>query len=156
MKDQHITSQFKKMRTYGIAIFVVLLLFHLAALSAVYWLERQEVRSDLEDASRDAATRDIDSDELQSLSERDGIIRLRRDNDEKGEGFSEREIGGRDYYIYESPDQPFITARYEGDIQQEIVKIAAVLAALYIGECLALLSWWFYLRDEINQIFTVK
>lgn len=149
---------FKRIRTYGEMLFLVLFMMHAIAFFAFRWFETRESRLELSDIAR-SVSQSPDRFAAQHdgvvLRYPNGVIILQKNSRDTQNGFHEMKISGREYLVYTDNDSNILVAKPESDTHEELLKVLLVLAVLYFGEIVVLLGWWFYLKDQIKELFNV-
>lgn len=161
MKPTHVSQHkvlhhhHKHVLNHGLWLMGLLFVFHVLAFGVFYFLEVSELRSNLIDLSQTTNTESFGSRYLQESPSESSII-LKRDDDEgEKDGFSERKIGGHDFYVYQDPDSKYIVAKSEEDLQDELVKVGAILGVLFLVECLTFFFWYNNIKELIKEIFSI-
>lgn len=144
----------KHVLKHGLWLIALLLVFHVIAFGVFYFLEVREIRADLVRLSETTNTDLFNSRYLQETPSESSVV-LRRDEDEGEEGFSERRIGGHDFYVYQNPDSKYIVAKSEEGLQSELVKVGAILAVLFFVECLTFFFWYSNIKELLKEIFSI-
>lgn len=139
-------------------LFIVLLVMHAIAFFAFRWFETRELHSELSDIARSVSqSPDRFVAQQNGVISRypNGVIILQKNSRDAQNGFHEMNISGRDYLVYTDNDSNILVAKPESDIHEELLKVLSVLIVLYFGEVVVLLGWWFYLKDQIKELFNV-
>ncbi len=140
---------------HGIVLIIILGVFHAIAFGAFYYLEKQELRQNLMDFSEQTTDQSFDNRYLQESPSESYVILKNEKEEDRHEGFSERRIGNHDYYVYQSPNSPYIVAKSEAGVQREVVKVGAILAVLYLVECITFFFWYNNIKELIKEIFSI-
>ncbi len=154
--EQHkvLHHQHKHVLRHGLWLIALLFVFHVIAFGVFYFLEVREIRADLVALSQNTNSDSFESRYLQETPSDSSII-LRKDEDEDGEGFSERKIGGHDFYVYQNPDSDYIVAKSEEALQSELLKVGSILGVLFLVECLTFFFWYTNIKELLKEIFSI-
>lgn len=155
-QEQHkvLHHHHKHVLRHGLWLIALLFVFHVIAFGVFYFLEVREIRADLVALSQNTNTESFGSRYLQETPSDSSVI-LRKDEDEGEEGFSERKIGGHDFYVYQDPESDYIVAKSEEGLQSELIKVGAILAVLFLVECLTFFFWYTNIKELLKEIFSI-
>jgi len=140
-----------EVRNYGIAVLLGLFVLNGATLGALNWIEISELRNELVKYAETIPAPDVNNPE-QTINLPEEIIALRVQTNDRV-GFYETSIGGQDYLAYADANKHYVLMKSEGNIKEETLSFAIALGALYIGEVILLLGWWFFVRAKIREIY---
>lgn len=140
-------------RNYGIAVLLALLALNGVTLGALHWIESNELRNELVVYMETLPAPDVTKPE-QTINLPEKIIVLRTKANDRV-GFYETSIGGQDFLAYADANKHYVLIESELIIQKETRNFAVALGALYLGELVLLLGWWFFIRSKIREIFEV-
>ena len=140
-----------EVRNYGIAVLLGLFVLNGATLGALNWIELSELRSELVKYAETLPAPDVNNPE-QTINLPEEIIALRVQTNDRV-GFYETSIGGQDYLAYADANKHYVLMKSEGNIKEETLSFAIALGALYFGEVILLLGWWFFVRAKIREIY---
>lgn len=138
-------------RNYGIVVLIALFALNAVVLGALNWIETNDIKSELVILSESLPAPSTEKTE-QMINLPENVIALRATTKEHT-GFYETRILGKDYLAYASPKKEFIIMKSEKDSEREVQKFALALLALYVGEIIILLGWWFFLRSKVRELF---
>lgn len=142
-----------EVRKYGVAVLFALLALNAVTVWALHWVESNDARNELIKYSETLPTPDVNQSK-QTISLPEDIIALRTKTIDRI-GFYETSIGGQDYLAYADTNKQYILMKSESGIQKETRSFAVALGALYLGELIILLGWWFFVRTKIREIFEI-
>ena len=140
-----------EVRNYGIAVLLGLFVLNGATLGALNWIEISELRNELVKYAETIPAPDVNNPE-QTINLPEEIIALRVQTNDRV-GFYETSIGGQDYLAYADANKHYVLMKSEGNIKEETLSFAIALGALYFGEVILLLGWWFFVRAKIREIY---
>lgn len=138
-------------RNYGVMVLFGLLALNGISLSALNWFETNELQSELSTLAQTLPSTETTKVE-QTINLPDDVIALHTTTAERT-GFYETSILGKDFLAYAAPDKHYILMKSEASISHEIRNFAVALFALYIGEVILLLGWWFFMRSKVRELF---
>ncbi len=140
-----------EVRNYGIAVLFALLALNGVTLWALHWIETNDLHNELLKYSESLPLPDATKpDQTVTLPE---DILLFRTKTNAHVGFYETAIGGQQYLAYADPDKHTVLMKSEESIQNETKSFALALSALYLGELVLLLGWWFFIRSKVREVF---
>lgn len=140
-------------RNYGILVLVGLFVLSGIALATLNWIETNELQSELIMLSQNLPAPDSTKVE-QTINLPDDVIALHVTTAERT-GFYETTIVNKDFLAYAAPDKHYVLMKSEATIEREIKNFALALLALYIGNVVLLLGWWFFIRTKVRELFEV-
>jgi hypothetical protein len=144
-----------EVRNYGVVVLIALLLLNGVVLGAVNWIETSDLRNDLVTYMQTIPAPDLTTPN-QTIRLPEDILSFQMKSAGR-EGFYETSIGEgidrQDYLAYADKNKHYILMKSEKSIQKEIQSFALALVALYAGELVLLLGWWFFIRSKIREIF---
>ena len=144
--------EMKGVQNYGIVVLVTLLALHILVLGTLNYIEMNELKNELLVASESLPSRTSDAKQTINLPE--DIIALHTDKLERT-GFYEIKTD-KDYIAYANPKNNYILTISENSTQREIRNITIVLVALYFGEVIILVGWWFFVKAKVRELFEIK
>lgn len=147
-----LSREMKSVQNYGIAVLIALLALHILVLGALSYLEMNELKNDLLIASESLPLKTSDTKQAINLPE--DIIALHTDTLERT-GFYEIKTD-KDYIAYANPKNNYILTKAESSVQKEIRDITISLTALYFGEVIILVGWWFFVKAKVRELFEIK
>lgn len=141
----------REVRNYGVAILVALLALNGVVLGTVHWIETNDLKNELVTYMGTIPTPDkVTPDQVVHLPEE--ILSFKMKTLEHA-GFYERSMGEHDYLAYADKDKHYVLMKSEAMIQKETLSFAIALGALYAGELVLLVGWWFFIRSKVREIF---
>ena len=140
-----------EVRNYGIAVLVALLALNGVTLWALNWVETNDLHSELLKYSESLPVPDVNNPN-QTVTLPEDIL-LFRTKTNAHVGFYETSVGGQEYLAYADPDKHTVLMKSEEAIQNEARSFALALGALYLGELVLLLGWWFFIRSKVREMF---
>lgn len=143
-----------EVRNYGIAVLLALLALNGVTLGAFHWIETNDLRSELVKYAETLPVPNVNQPE-QTINLPEDIIALRTTKEHDRYGFYETSIGGQDWLVYADQNKHYILQKSEEGIQRETQSFAIALGALYLGELIILLGWWFFVRSKVREIFEI-
>lgn len=157
VKESAISHGVKDVRTYGIVVLVVLLFLNFIALGALHWVESNQLRNELVRYMETIPA--PDSVTLgQTISLPEDILSFQLKSSDRV-GFYETSLGTgkdkQDYLAYADQYKHYVLMKSEETIQEETRGFAITLLALYVGEIIILLGWWYFVRSKIHEIFDI-
>ncbi|HAS84587.1 MAG TPA: hypothetical protein DCS23_00725 [Candidatus Yonathbacteria bacterium] len=138
-------------RNYGIAVLFALLALNGVTLGALNWIENNELHDELLRYSESLPSPDATATE-QTVTLPEDIL-LFRTQSSAHVGFYETSIGDERYLAYADIDKQAVLMKSTTAIQREVTSFAFALVALYLGELVLLLGWWFFIRSKVREIF---
>lgn len=147
-----VSREMKSVQNYGIAALIALLALHILVLGALSYFEMNELKNELLVASESLPPKASDTKQVINLP--DDIIALHAETLERA-GFYEIRTD-KDYIAYANPKNNYILTKAESSVQREIRDIAISLVALYFGEVVLLVGWWFFVRTKVRELFEIK
>lgn len=142
-----------EVRNYGILVLVGLFVLSGTALAALNWIETNELQNELATLSQNLPAPSPTSTE-QTITLPDDVIALHTTTAEHT-GFYETKILNKDFLAYATPDNHYVLLKSEAPISHEIQNFALTLLALYVGQVVVLLGWWFFIRSRVRELFEV-
>lgn len=142
-----------EVRNYGILILVALFVLSGVALGGINWIETNELQNELATLSQNLPAPEVAAGE-QTIHLPDDVIALHVTTAERT-GFYETTILDKDFLAYASPDKNYVLMKSEASIEHEVRNFALALLALYVGQVILLLGWWFFIRSKVRQLFEV-
>ncbi len=140
-----------EVRNYGIAVLVALFILNSLTLWALNWIETNDLHDELQKYSESLpAPGTAKPDQTVNLPE--DILLFRTETNAKI-GFYQTSIGGEKYLAYADQDKHSVLMKSMSNIQGEVRSFALALVALYLGELVILLGWWFFIRSKVREIF---
>ncbi|MBI3634087.1 MAG: hypothetical protein HY228_00530 [Candidatus Yonathbacteria bacterium] len=147
-----LNHEMKGIQNYGIIVLVVLFALHLLVLGTLSYLEMSELRNELFTASESLPPKTTGASQSFNLPE--DIIAIRTDKLERV-GFYEIKTD-KDYIAYANPKNNYILTISENSAEREIRDITIALTALYFGEVIILVGWWFFVKSKVRELFEIK
>lgn len=139
-------------RNYGVFVLVALFALNAGALGVLNWIETNDLRNELATLSQKLPSPDSTKVE-QTLSLPEDIIAIRSSTTERT-GFYETQLSaGKEYLAYANPEKQYTLFKAESSIQKEVQNFAVAILALYFGEIILLLGWWFFVRSKVRELF---
>lgn len=157
IKESVISHGVHDVRKYGMIVLIALFLLNVVALGALHWVESNQLHNELASymatiPAPDPATPG------QTISLPEDILSFQLKTTDRI-GFYETSLGTgndkQDYLAYADPDKKYVLMKSEASIQKETKGFAVALLALYVGEVILLLGWWFFLNTKIHEIFDI-
>lgn len=142
-----------EVRNYGIVLLLTLLILNMSMLGALHWIETNDLRAELAGYAETLPIPDINNPD-QTINLPEDIIALRTQATDRT-GFYETSIGGQDWLVYADPNKHYVLMKSEIGIQEETKSFAIALVALYLGEVLLLIGFWFFIRNKAREVFDV-
>ncbi len=156
-KESAISYGVKDVRKYGMVVLVVLFLLNVVALGALHWVLSNQLRNELVNYMETIPTPDSVI-QGQTISLPEDILSFQLKSSDRV-GFYETSLGTgkdkQDYLAYADPEKKYVLMKSEAPIQKETKGFALALFALYIGEIIILLGWWYFVRSRIHEIFDI-
>lgn len=143
----------RDVRNYGVAVLFALLVLNGVTLWALHWVETNDIRNELIGFAETLPVPDPTKPE-QTFSLPEDILTFRTTATDRV-GFYETKIGGQDYLAYADTNKHYVLMKSEMPIQAETRSFAIALIALYFGELVLLLGWWFFIRTKVREIFEI-
>lgn len=138
-------------RNYGIFVLVVLFALNAGALAMINWIETSDVKNELITLSSSLPSTNVTSDsEEPNLPS--NIIAL-RSTEEARTGFYETRLEQVEYLAYANPEKNYTLLKDMSSLRHEVRDFSIALLAIYIGEVIVLLGWWFFVRTKIRELF---
>ena len=138
-------------------VLVVLFLLNVVALGALHWVLSNQLRNELVNYMETIPTPDSVI-QGQTISLPEDILSFQLKSSDRV-GFYETSLGTgkdkQDYLAYADPEKKYVLMKSEAPIQKETKGFALALFALYIGEIIILLGWWYFVRSRIHEIFDI-
>lgn len=138
-------------RNYGIVVLIALFVLSAGSLGALNWLEVNDLHSELAMYSQYLPNPATAKGE-QTLNLPPDIIAIQRPPDSRT-GFFEIQLQDKDFLAYADPEKRYTLHKSEDSIKHEVQTFAVVILAMYLGEVLLLLGWWFFLRSKVRELF---
>lgn len=140
-----------EVRNYGVAVLIALFVLNGVTLWSLNWIENNELHDELLKYSESLPAPDtVKPDQTVNLPE--DILLFRTETNAKI-GFYETALGGKKYLAYADQDKHSVLMKSLESIQNEVKSFALALGALYLGELVILLGWWFFIRTKVREIF---
>lgn len=152
-KELEVNRELRAIRNYGILVLVAFFILNTTTLFALSWFETNDLRHELISLSDKLPSRG-DKQVEQTFNLPEDIISLQSSAMEHT-GFYETKIVGKDYIAYANPDKKYILMKSRDGIQGERNNFALALFALYIGEIVIMLGWWFFIRARVRTLFNI-
>lgn len=152
--ELELNRDMRMVRNYGLFVFVSLFILSAAAVGVVDVLEKNDIRNELAVLSEKlppAGSQQVE----QNINLPEDILSLHANSIER-RGFYETRIVDRDYLAYANPAKNYILMKSEEEVQHETLNFALALLALYVGNIVILLGWWFFVRAKVREIFEVR
>src|SRR3989344_7887921 len=157
-KETAISHGLKDVRRYGIIVLVALFLLNVIVLGALHWIESNQLRNELVGYMEMITHPDQASSE-QTIRLPEDILSFQL-HDSGRIGFYKTSLGKgkerQDYLAYADADKHYVLMKSEKAIQEKTKDFALTLLALYIGEVILLLGWWFFIHTKIHEIFGIE
>lgn len=138
-------------RNYGVLVLIALFALNVGVLFTLNWVEQNELRNDLIMYSQTLPDPALATTE-QTISLPADIISFRFQPNDRS-GFYETQSGGTQFLAYANPEKQYTLMKSSEPMKHEVRTFALVLLALYFGEIIILLGWWFFLRSKIRELF---
>lgn len=156
-KESEISHGIKEVHRYGVVVLGTLFLLNVVALGALHWVESNQLRNELVRYMETIPA--PDSVTLgQTISLPEDILSFQLKSSDRT-GFYETSLGTgqdrQDYLVYADPYKHYVLMKSEETIQEETKGFAITLLALYVGEIIILLGWWYFVRSKIHEIFDI-
>lgn len=140
-----------EVRNYGVAVLIALFILNGVTIWALNWIEVNDLHNELLKYSESLpAPTAVKPNQTVNLPE--DILLFRPESNAKV-GFYETSIGGEKYLAYADQEKHSLLMKSMADIQGETKSFALALVALYLGELVILLGWWFFIRAKVREIF---
>ncbi|MFA5997688.1 MAG: hypothetical protein WC791_04375 [Candidatus Paceibacterota bacterium] len=153
-KEFEVNRELKVIRNYGFFVLAAFLILNTTTLATLTWFETNDLRHELASLSEKLPSRSATTTE-QAFALPEDIISLHATNREH-EGFYKTRIIDREYLAYANPDKNYILLKSEDAIRSEGKNFALALFALFAGEIIIILGWWFFIRARVRQLFEIK
>lgn len=140
-----------EVRNYGIAVLFALLVLHGGTLAALNWIESNELRHELTTYMASIPAPD-ESGTVNTLKLPDDILSFPMKTADRS-GFYETSLEGSSYLAYADPNKHYVLMKSQMVAKKEIQSFAIALSALYVGELVLLLGWWFFIRSKVREVF---
>lgn len=140
-----------EVRNYGIAVLFALLALNGVTLWTLRWVEINDLHNELLKYSESLPVSDVNS-PAQTVTLPEDIL-LFRTKTNAHVGFYETSIGNQEYLAYADKEKQSVLMKSEENIQKETISFALALSALYLGELVLLLGWWFFIRSKVREMF---
>lgn len=147
-----LSPEMQSVRNYGIAALITLLALHILILGSLRHIEMKELRNELSVASESLSTATSSAKRVIRLPE--DIIAIHTKTLERT-GFYEIKTD-KDYLAYANPKNNYILTKAENSVQHEMINVAIALTALYLGEVIILVGWWFFIKEKVRALFEIK
>lgn len=158
IKESTISHGIKEVRRYGIVVLGALFLLNVVALGALHWIESNQLHNELVKYMETIPSPDSVTPGQTILLPEDILSFHLKSSDRVG--FYETSLGTgknkQDYLAYADPEKQYVLMKSEKIIQEETKGFAIALLALYIGEIILLLGWWYFIHTKIHEIFDIK
>lgn len=138
-------------RNYGVVVLIILFALNAGVLGMLNWIETSELQNELVRYSNNLPNPDVTKGE-QVLNLPEDIIALRLPTKDRV-GFYETKLTDKEYLAYANPEKQYTLMKAEDSIRHEVQNFALALLALYAGEVVVLLGWWFFLRSKVRELF---
>lgn len=138
-------------RNYGILVLVALFALNALTLGAFKWFETNDLRNELAMYSEKLPAPGASKTE-QTITLPEDILSFHVNTMERT-GFYETQIIDKEYLAYANPNKNYILMKSEDAVKHEIQNFALALLALYLGEVVILLGWWFFIRTKVRELF---
>lgn len=138
-------------RNYGILVLIALFALNAVTLGVLNWFETNDLRNELFGYSEklpDPST----VIKGQTINLPEDILSFPASQMERT-GFYETHIVDKEYLVYANPDKKYVLMKSEESIKHEVQNFALALFALYLGELVILLGWWFFIRTKVREMF---
>ena len=142
-----------EVRNYGILILVALFALGSATLGGLNWIETNELQNELATLAK-ALPDPVAAKAEQTIHLPDDVIAFHVTNFDRT-GFYETKMGNKEFLAYAAPDKKYVLMKSEESIKHEIYNFALALLALYVGQVVLLLGWWFFIRAKVRQLFEI-
>lgn len=156
-KESAISHGIKDVKKYGIAVLVALFLLNVIVLGALHWIESNQLRNELI-RYMETIPAPGSAMEGRTINLPEDILSFQIKSSDRV-GFYETSLGigkdKQDYLAYADPEKQYVLMKSEETIQEETKGFAAALLALYIGEIILLLGWWYFIHTKIHEIFDI-
>lgn len=140
-----------EVRNYGVAVLIALFILNGVTLWSLNWIEVNDLHDELLKYSESLpAPGTVKPDQTVNIPE--DILLFRLESNAKV-GFYETSIGNEKYLAYADQEKHSLLMKSMADIQGETRSFALALVALYLGELVILLGWWFFIRTKVREIF---
>lgn len=157
MESKEITMSrgLREVRNYGIAVLGALLVLNGVVLGALRWVEINDIRNELVTYMETIPSPDLTT-PGQTIRLPEDILSFQVKSPGRV-GFYETSLGEgkdrQDYLAYADPDKHYVLMKSERAIEREIKGFALTLVALYAGELILFIGWWFLVRSKMHEIF---
>lgn len=138
-------------RNYGILVLVALFVLNALTLGAFNWFETNDLRNELATYSEKLPDPGISKAE-QTITLPEDILSFHVKTMDHT-GFYETRIMDNEYLAYANPNKNYILMKSESVVKHEIQNFALALLALYLGQVVILLGWWFFIRAKVRELF---
>lgn len=140
-----------EVRNYGIAVLLALLVLNGVTLWALNWVETNDLRNELTKYAETLPEPNTVQ-PGQTINLPEDILSFPTKTGDRV-GFYEVSLKDQDYLAYADANKHYVLMKSETGIQKETRSFAVALAALYLGELVLLLGWWFFIRTKVREIF---
>jgi hypothetical protein len=153
-KEQEVDREMRYIRNYGILVLAAFFVLNISALFTLNWFEVNDLQHELVTLSEKLPEQgSIQTDESILLPE--DIFSFRSLSKEHT-GFYKTNIIDKEYLAYANPEKDYILMKSEESINTERQNFAIALSALFGGEVLLILGWWFFIRTRVRQLFDIQ
>jgi len=132
-------------------------LLNVVVLGALHWVETNQLRNELVSHMETIPTPSSVTTNQTILLPEDILSFHIKSTDRTG--FYETSLGigedKQDYLAYADPEKQYVLMKSEKSIQEETKGFAVALLALYLGEVILLLGWWYFIHTKIHEIFDI-
>ncbi|KKT82239.1 MAG: hypothetical protein A3B07_02085 [Candidatus Yonathbacteria bacterium RIFCSPLOWO2_01_FULL_43_27] len=157
IKESTISHGIQDVRRYGIAVLIVLFLLNVITLGALHWVESNQLHNELAKYMETIPSPSATS-TTQTIRLPEDVLSFQLRSSDRT-GFYETSLGTgkdrQDYLAYADPNKHYVLMKSEKAIQEETKGFGITLLALYAGEVILLLGWWFFVRAKIREIFDI-
>lgn len=157
-KESAIAHGIKDVRKYGMVVLVALFLLNVVVLGALHWIESNQLRNELV-GYMEMITHPDQVPSEQTIRLPEDILSFQLHASDRI-GFYETSLGTgkdrQDYLAYADPNKHYVLMKSEKAIQEKTKDFALMLLALYIGEVVLLLGWWYFIHSKIHEIFEIE
>ncbi len=162
----YIPNELKTLRGLGLLVLLSLFIVDSVVWVSFRWVEENEIHQQLITTAQHIEQGDIHLRAATSVEDvtrsavvdlPNGVVAIQRTpsqvHDDQGD-FRESDLLGQRYVVY-SGSSNYLIAKSDESVDEELTKLAVVLAVVFFAQCLMLGSWWAYLRSRVRALFDV-
>lgn len=152
-KELEINRELRTIRNYGIFVVIAFFVLNVFTLGTLNWFETNDLHNELATLSEKLPDQSATTTD-QSFVLPEDILSLQATGREHT-GFYRTDIVGKQYLAYANPHKNYILMKSEDPLRQEDKNFALALFALFAGDVIIILGWWFFIRTRVRQLFDI-